>query len=211
MSRAAPPSVSAEQFEKTLRAKARSSNLAPERDWVVLSRYLAELDRWRRTMNLTGALSTEDLTEHALESLLGESLIPHGERVIDIGSGAGFPGLPLAIERPDVAMTLAEPRAKRAVFLRHVVRELCLANAEVLERRVEDVRGQTFDVATIRAVGNPGGWLSTAGFLSPGGALLAWTTQPKAWEERLAPRFRLEKTLAIPGSRRRQIALYRQN
>ena len=106
-------------------------------------------------------------------------------------------------------MVLAEPRARRAAFLRHVVRELRLANAEVLERRVEDVGGQTFEAATIRAVGDPSGWLSTADFLRPGGALVAWTTQPKALEERLAPRFSLEKTLAIPGSRRRQIALYR--
>jgi 16S rRNA (guanine527-N7)-methyltransferase len=209
MSRAAPQSVPPEQFEKTLRVKARSYSLTPERDWLALSRYLAELDRWRRAMNLTGALSTEDLTDHALESILGERLISHGERVIDIGSGAGFPGLPLAIERSDVAMVLAEPRAKRAAFLRHVVRELQLANAEVLERRVEDVGGQTFDAATIRAVGDPSGWLATARFLRPGGALIAWTTQPKAWEERLATRFRLDEILAIPGSRRRQIALYR--
>ena len=160
-------------------------------------------------MNLTGALSADDLVDHALESVLGESLISHGERVIDIGSGAGFPGLPLAIERSDVPMVLAEPRAKRAAFLRHVVRELHLENADVLERRVEDVGGQTFDSATIRAVGDPSGWLRTAGFLRPGGALIAWITQPEAWEERLAPRFRLEQALAIPGSRRRQIVLYR--
>jgi 16S rRNA (guanine527-N7)-methyltransferase len=209
MSRAAPQAVPPEQFEKTLRLRGRSYNLAPERDCLALSRYLAELDRWRRAMNLTGALSAEELVDHALESVLGESLISHGERVIDIGSGAGFPGLPLAIERPDVPMVLAEPRAKRAAFLRHVVRELHLRNADVLERRVEDVGGQTFDLATIRAVGDPSSWLRTTGFLRPGGALIAWTTQPKAWEERLAPRFHLERTLAIPDSRRRQIALYR--
>jgi 16S rRNA (guanine527-N7)-methyltransferase len=201
--------VPPEEFERKLRLRAPSHSLTPEHNWLALARYLAELDRWRRAMNLTGALSADDLADHALESVIGESLISHGERVIDIGSGAGFPGLPLAIERSDVAMVLAEPRAKRAAFLRHVVRELHLAKAEVLERRVQDVGGQTFDSATIRAVGGPSPWLQTAGFLRPGGALIAWTTQPQAWEERLAPSFRLEKTLAVPGSRRRQIALYR--
>lgn len=161
-------------------------------------------------MNLTGALSAEGLTDHALESIIGESLIAHGERVIDIGSGAGFPGLPLAIERSDLAMVLAEPRAKRAAFLRHVIRELRLANAEVLEHRVEDVGGQTFGTATIRAVAGPSEWLQTAGFLRPGGALIAWTTQPEAWEKKLSPQFRLEETLVIPETRQRQIALFRR-
>ncbi len=161
-------------------------------------------------MNLTGTLSVQDLSDHALESILGASLISHGERVIDIGSGAGFPGLPLAIERPDVTMVLAEPRAKRAAFLRHVARELRLTNAEVLERRVEDVGGQTFDAATIRAVGEPARWLRTAAFLRPGGALIAWTTQPAAWEKKLSTQFHLEETLVIPETRQRQIALFRR-
>lgn len=210
MSRAAPPPVPPQEFEKTLRARARSSSDTPERDWLALGRYLAELDRWRRAMNLTGALSVQDLADHALESVLGASLISHGERVMDIGSGAGFPGLPLAIERPDVTMVLAEPRAKRAAFLRHVVRDLGLANAEVLERRVEEVGGQTFDAATIRAVGDPARWLRTAPFLRPGGSLIVWTTQPEAWEKKLSPQFRLEETLVIPETRQRQIALFRR-
>ena len=160
-------------------------------------------------MNLTGALSAEGLTDHALESILGESLISHGERVIDIGSGAGFPGLPLAIQRPDISMVLAEPRSKRAAFLRHVVRELKLPNVQVMERRAEEVGGQTFHAATIRAVGGPSGWIRTAGFLRPGGALIAWTTQPEVWEEKLSPRFCLEEKLVIPASRQRQIARFR--
>jgi 16S rRNA (guanine527-N7)-methyltransferase len=210
MSRAAPQSVPPEQFEKTLHARARSFSLTPERDWRALSRYLAELDRWRRAMNLTGALSPEELTEHALESILGEGLISHGERVIDIGSGAGFPGLPLAIGRPDIRMALAESRGKRAAFLRHVVRVLPLANTQVLELRVEDVGGQTFDVATIRAVGDPAGWLRKGAFLRPAGSLIAWTTNPGAWEKKLSPQFRLEETLVIPETRQRQIALFRR-
>jgi 16S rRNA (guanine527-N7)-methyltransferase len=175
----------------------------------MLGGYLAELDRWRRRMNLTGDLSTADLVSHTLESVLGAGLISHGERVMDIGSGSGFPGLPLAIQRPDITMTLVEPRAKRASFLRHVVRVLNLTNAAVLEGRAEKVGGQTFDSATIRAVGDPSGWLASSSFLRPSGMLLAWTTQPEALAQRLSPRFALESSLSIPGSRRRKIALYR--
>ena len=161
-------------------------------------------------MNLTGSLSSETLVEHTLESILGESLITHGARVIDIGSGAGFPGLPLAIQRRDLTMALAEPRYKRAAFLRHAVRELQLTNTEVLEKRAEEVGGQTFEVATLRAVGDPSSWLRTSVLIRQTGALLAWTTRPEALEKGLAPDFRLEACLPIPGSQLRQIAAFRR-
>jgi hypothetical protein len=117
-----------------------------------LASYLAELDVWRRRINLTGNLSAEELAAHGLESV-GAGLIAHGERVVDIGSGAGFPGLPLAIARPDLSVTLVEPRGKRCAFLRHVARSLSLENLKVIEGRIEEVGGQTFGVATTRAVG----------------------------------------------------------
>ncbi len=67
-----------------------------------LAKYLSELDRGGARINLTGNLSAGELVDHAIESILAQSLIAHGERVIDVGSGAGFPGLPLAIVRPDL-------------------------------------------------------------------------------------------------------------
>ncbi len=160
-------------------------------------------------MNLTGDLSPEGLADHAMESVLGANLIAHGARVIDVGSGAGFPGLPIGIARSDVAMSLLEPRSKRAAFLRHVVRDLALPNTRVLESRAEEVGGQTFDVATVRAVGSPGSWLRESDFLRPGGVLLAWTTAPEELDRALAPRFGLETCLPVPGSSRRVIAKYR--
>ena len=161
-------------------------------------------------MNLTGALSSQDLVDHTLESILGDPLIPHGARVIDIGSGAGFPGLPLAIQRPDAKVCLTEPRSKRASFLRHAARELHLSNAEVLENRAQEVGGQTFDIATLRAVADPTAWLATSPLIRPGGALLAWTTRPEALEKGLGPDFRSEPPVWIPGSRLRQIAVFRR-
>ena len=160
-------------------------------------------------MNLTGRLSVEELCSHTLESALGANLIAHGERVVDIGSGAGFPGLPLTVYRPDLWMTLVEPRGRRAAFLRHVVRELALSHVAVTQGRIENVGGQTFGTATTRAVGGLARWIANAPFLRPGGALLVWTTEPEKVALEL-PAFSLQTTVAIPKSSRRVIAVYRK-
>jgi 16S rRNA (guanine527-N7)-methyltransferase len=172
-----------------------------------LATFLAELDVWRRKVNLTGQLSPDELARHTLESVLGGDLITHRARVVDVGSGAGFPGLPLAISRPDLDVTLVEPRAKRCHFLRHVIRELTLVNARVLEARIQDA-GRTFDVATTRAVGAFGEWASGAAFLGPGGRVVAWATGTEALESALGPRFHLDDQIAVPGSERRRIAVF---
>jgi 16S rRNA (guanine527-N7)-methyltransferase len=176
---------------------------------ALLARYLAELDLRRRRTNLTGPLSTEKLVSHVLESALGEKLIPHGIRLLDIGSGAGLPGIPLAIARPDIAVTLLEPRGKRAAFLRHGARTVPVGNAEVLEVRVQSLEEPRYEIATARAVGNLAEQIGSAPFLATGGALLAWTTDAKALEGPLAKLFSLETVLPVPGSRHRVIALLR--
>ncbi len=181
-----------------------------ERRLLALSRYLAELDLWRRRTNLTGPMAAEELVAHALESAFGEKLIAHGARLLDIGSGAGLPGLPLAIARPDLAVMLLEPRGKRAAFLRRAVRAVPVENASVLEARIEKLGVSEYDVATVRALGGLAGKLAGAAFLVAGGALLAWTTNPEALKTGLANVFRLETAVAIPGSRQRVIALFRK-
>jgi 16S rRNA (guanine527-N7)-methyltransferase len=209
MSQRALEPLPPERFQELLADSAEHFGYSKKVSWTSLSRYLSELTRWRRSMNLTGDLSPEGLADHAMESVLGANLIVHGARVIDVGSGAGFPGLPIGIVRSDVAMSLLEPRSKRAAFLRHVVRDLTLPNVRVIESRAEEVGGQTFDVATVRAVGSPGSWLRESDFLRAGGALLAWTTAPEELDRALAPRFSLESCLNVPGSSRRVIARYR--
>src|SRR5262249_55407026 len=134
-----------------------------------LAQYLAELDLWRRRMNLTGRLSADELVEHAVESLVPIDLIPQGERLIDIGSGAGFPALPIAIVSNDLEVLLVEPGAKRAAFLRHVVRSLSLDRVAAVEKRSEEVGGQTFGVCTSRAVGDLATTIGRAPFLRAGG------------------------------------------
>ena len=199
-----------DRFREILRRKAPEFEIDPGRlDFRGLSVFLAELDRWRRKTNLAGALTADELAAHALEALVGAELIANGERVIDIGSGAGFPGLPLAIVRTDLFMTLLEPRSKRAAFLRHVVRTLELTNTAVHEARIENVGGQTFAIATTRAVGGFSSWMGQARFLDAHGLLLAWTTDADGVAREL-PGFELERSLPVPGSARRRIAAFRK-
>ncbi|MGE5276784.1 MAG: 16S rRNA (guanine(527)-N(7))-methyltransferase RsmG [Acidobacteriota bacterium] len=209
MSPAAAP-LPAEQFARLL--EKASAGIEPPVSPAALSglaTYLAELDRWRRRVNLTGDLSPEDLVEHALESLAGRSLIPHGARVIDIGSGGGFPAVPLAIVRPDIRMTMLEPRARRAAFLRHVCRSLALEGAQVLESRVEDLESPAWSVATTRAVGELGRLVGAARFLERPGLLLAWTTEPEGIAEQLASHFVLHRVEPHSGAGRRVLAVLR--
>ena len=128
--------------------------------------YLAELMKWSRRVNLIARDTPEAqvVETHFLDSL---TLLPFldgaGEvHLLDVGSGAGFPGLALACVRPDARFTLCEPRQKRVSFLRHVVRTLGLANVEVVAERIEahlaDWPGR-FTHITSRAVAEPAAFL----------------------------------------------------
>jgi 16S rRNA (guanine527-N7)-methyltransferase len=204
------PPRSPEEFRQLLQEAAPSFGVPlPDPTGTSLAVYLAELDSWRRRVNLTGRLSPRELAAHALESVLGASLIAGGAKVVDVGSGAGFPGLPIAIAREDLRVTLVEPRQKRCAFLRHVVRTLSLPHVAVAEARIEDLGGQTFDVATTRAVGRFRDWLSGASFLGGSGLVLAWTTETEDIERALGTGFRLERVIVIPGSTNRKIAAFR--
>jgi 16S rRNA (guanine527-N7)-methyltransferase len=200
-----------EFFANELRDQAPPLRLALDAEVVGrLAAYLAELDVWRRRTNLTGPFDSRQLAAHALESVLGSQLISHGIRVIDIGSGAGFPGLPLAIARPDIRVTLLEPRKKRAAFLRHVLQTLPVRNAEVLEKHTRALGDAGFDLATVRAVGDLGSTLGDAGFLKPRGQLVAWTTDPQGLSGELEPAFSLQFMVPVPGADRRVLALLRK-
>src|SRR5215471_9656633 len=193
------------------RLLARLSEIAPEfglagdRHLPEVARYLAELSRWRSSTGLVGRLSDEDLARHALESALGARLLAARESFLDIGSGAGFPGVPLAIWGH--AVTLLEPRQRRAAFLRHVLRVIPGLNASVRAVRVEDLSGPPFDAAGARAVGDLARLIGRGEFLREGGKLLVWTTDPEGLARELRF-FALRGALAVPGSRARQIAQF---
>jgi 16S rRNA (guanine527-N7)-methyltransferase len=183
---------------------------APDRVGL-LACFLAELDLGRRKTNLTGRLSASDLVDHSLESVLGERFLPAGAAVVDIGTGGGFPGVPLAIWRPDLPVTWLEPRKKRAEFLARVQSALPVANATVLTGRASALPAGIFDFATARAVPLSHGVFGQVAFLKASGAILLWTTEAEpvpAELQRLG--FRLIESLRVPESRRREIALYRR-
>ena len=109
------------------------------------------LQLWNRSLNLTTIERLEDVVErHYCESLfVGQVLEPAPQRIADIGSGPGFPGLPVAILRPDCAVTLIESHQRKAVFLKEASRKQ--ANVRVLARRAEEV-SERFDWVVSRAV-----------------------------------------------------------
>ena len=112
---------------------------------------------------------------HLLNCAVVGELIPEGVAVADVGSGAGLPGLVLAIARPDLRLTLIEPLLRRTTFLDEVVVELGLANVEVMRARAEAVHGlRTFDVVTSRAVAALSKLLDwSMPLVAPAGALVA--------------------------------------
>ena len=119
-----------------------------------LSVYVSLVERWNRQLNLTAVRDvTEFIRVHIGESLrCAQLLSPDIATVLDFGSGAGLPGIPLQIARPDVAVTLAESQKKKATFLREAIRNLTLS-ATVYAGRVEDMpQERMFDVVTLRAV-----------------------------------------------------------
>jgi 16S rRNA (guanine527-N7)-methyltransferase len=113
---------------------------------------------------------------HLLNCVVLKELIPDGSEVADVGSGAGLPGIPLAIARPDLSVFLVEPLLRRVVWLREIVLALGLANVEIIRGRANAVAetGQKFDVVTARAVLPLPGLLEIClPLLRPGGEVLA--------------------------------------
>ncbi len=147
-----------------------------------LAGFVRLLLRWNARINLTGARTDEDVVgEHLPDSFAMAHVVPPRAMVLDVGAGGGFPAIPFAVLRPDCAVNLLEPRAKRAAFLRTAARELGLARVTVEAIRVEDLgasRG-TFDVTSSRATFALGRWVEIAPRLvKPGGRILLFANDP---------------------------------
>ena len=118
-----------------------------------LAAFLELLERWNRVHNLTAITDPEQMVRRHLSESLALRGFLRGSRIADVGSGAGLPGIPLAIVEPEKEFTLIESRAKRARFLSHVKGALDLRNVTVEHCRVEDLRGMApFDTVLARAV-----------------------------------------------------------
>jgi 16S rRNA (guanine527-N7)-methyltransferase len=118
--------------------------------------YLELLVKWNGHTNLTSIRDPEEIVQrHFGESLFLAANLPPCKTLLDLGSGAGFPGLPVQLVRPDVDVTLAESRGKKAAFLREAVRTLALPT-RVWADRVENLPpSQRFDIVALRAVDHP--------------------------------------------------------
>jgi 16S rRNA (guanine527-N7)-methyltransferase len=136
---------------------------------AALERHYQLLVRWNRVLNLTSIRNMEDaVVRHYCECLFFASLLPDGARILDLGSGAGFPGIPIAILHPQRTVSLVESHQRKAVFLREAVRER--ANVQVLAQRAEDVAGE-WDLVVSRAV-TPADVVKLSARLAPKVAML---------------------------------------
>ncbi len=141
-------------------ARARLGLSLNQRQLEAFAWYLDELVRWNARQNLTAVIDPMGIAvKHFLDSLtLSPYLKGHtSTRVVDVGTGAGFPGVPLRIAHPSLRLTLVEATGKKADFCRHVVEGLGLKAVDVLHARAEDVARQAghreaYDVAAARAV-----------------------------------------------------------
>jgi 16S rRNA (guanine527-N7)-methyltransferase len=114
---------------------------------------------------------------HILDGLRGAHEIPPGASVADLGSGAGIPGIPIAVVRPDARFTLIEPRKARAALLEAAMDEISLVNVEVVPKRAEEVAG-LFEVCTARAFASPlMTWQAAQDVLAADGVLIYWAGQ----------------------------------
>lgn len=165
--------------------------------------YIALLERWNRRFNLTAIRDPHSMIEeHLLDAL---TVLPHlhGERIIDVGTGAGLPGLVLAICSPARAFVLLDANGKKTRFLREAVRVLGLANVDIEQQRVEDYRPDAgFDTVVCRAFAPLPRLLESAGHLcGPGGVVLAQKGRiPDAELAAVPAGWSLETTaLRVPG------------
>ena len=150
--------------------------------------FLKELKKWNRTYNLSALKTDKDIvTKHFIDSLLYLKAIPDGPlRIADVGAGAGFPGIPIKVVRPEIDMTLIEPTRKKASFQRHIIRLLGLSGINVLEQRVEEIGEEyegLFDLIVSRATFSLEDFLKMAcPYLKEEGLLIV-SKGPKVLEE----------------------------
>ena len=165
--------------------------------------YVALLAKWNATYNLTAVRDpAEMVTRHLLDSL---AIVPHvrGPRVLDVGTGPGLPGIPLAIALPALAFTLLDSNGKMLRFVTQAVGELALKNVEVVQIRAENYRPSVpFDTLVTRAFANIADMLAhTRHLLAPHGCILAMKGRLTDEERAAIPAEYMAETirLHVPG------------
>lgn len=170
----------------------------------MLVEFVGLLAKWNETYNLTAVRVPEEMvTRHLMDSLVVLPFLGEG-RVLDVGTGAGLPGLVLAMARPGQPFVLLDSAGKKTRFVEHAATRLGLANVEVVRARAEKYAdGQGFDVVLSRAFASIADFIAAAGHLArQGGRLLAMKGAfPEAEVEAMPGDWRLEAAhkLSVPG------------
>ena len=142
--------------------------------------FIELFEKWNRSINLSAARTRGEIEEHVLDSL---AVVPHVRgcsRVLDVGSGGGFPLIVAAMSLPDVSFTGLEPVHKKHAFLRTAARELALVNLTVLAERHEGHGGRDYDAAMSRATFDLAQWFQIGRrFVRPGGVILGFEAVPR--------------------------------
>jgi 16S rRNA (guanine527-N7)-methyltransferase len=169
-----------------------------------LLQHLELLEKWNRVHNLTAVRDqAKAVSVHLLDSLSVLAYLP-GKRLLDAGSGAGFPGIPIALARPDIQVDLLDSSHKKCAFLRQVIAELRLRNANAVCERLESWRpARKFDCIVSRALAEIAEVIAlSAHLLAPGGVIAAMKgVHPFEEIERIPPDFRVRQVhaLSVPG------------
>lgn len=177
---------------------------------VGFATYLELFVRWNARTNLSAVRDEEGiLRRHFVESIAAAQALPEGlGSLLDFGSGGGFPGIPVALCRPEIAVTLAESQGKKAAFLQEAVRVLGL-KTQVHGQRAELLATQ-FDCVTLRAVDRMEKAVEAASALvRPGGWLALLTTEQELprLSEAAGPGYSWDRRVSLPGSDARELVL----
>ena len=178
--------------------------LPPEAQQKLLA-YVALVQKWNKVYNLTAVLGADKiLTHHLLDSLSVSPYVARAKTLLDVGSGAGLPGIPLALALPDMQVTLLDSNQKKAAFLNQAVIQLQVANITVVCERIEEYQTKhLFSAVISRAFSDLPAFIEKAGrFVAPEGTLLAMKgVHPAAELARIKGGFKLSGVtpLAVPG------------
>jgi 16S rRNA (guanine527-N7)-methyltransferase len=196
----------------------KSREFPAQNQLINISTYIDMLLKWNARINLTAVRQPEEMVRrHFGESLFAAQYLfpagaqPESVRVFDVGSGAGFPGLPVKLWSPQIQLTLIESNQKKVAFLREVVRTLTLTSVDVFAGRAEDCPG-TAGVVTLRAVERFESALPVAARLVAAGgrlALLIGEAQREHARE-LAPEFGWNEAVHVPESLNRALLVGRR-
>jgi len=172
--------------------------------------YISLLRLWNQKVSLTAVKRPEDILQfHFGESFLAVKQVPiENGRLADVGSGAGFPAIPIAMLVPDLEVTLIEANLKKTTFLSEVIRRLALRNTRVVRSRMDDVEEDSFNFVTARALA-PHQHLTrwSARSLAPSGKLVLWVGEADAAVIAHESGWVWQNPIQIPGSRRRVLLI----